>query len=303
MGKVNKFNGILFAIVSSATFGFIPLFCIPLLKSGMSLDSICFYRFLFSVVFLVPVLIFNKISIKIELKQYAVLTLISVFYAATGVFLTSSYEYLPSGIATTIHFLYPVLVAIIMILFFKEKLSLQKFLSIIIAIVGVFYLCGGLSGFADGGISVKGLLLVLITVFTYGIYIVGVNNINLLKNINGLKLTFYVLLNSAFFFLIYILIIGDSIEPISCKLQWQNLILLSIVPTLISNLCLIYAIKLIGSTTTAILGCMEPLTAVVIGFSIFNEILGIKQILGLSLILIAVTMVIFAQSKKKSNPL
>ena len=240
MDRIEKIKGILFAIISSATFGFIPLFCIPLLETGMGLNSICFYRFLISVFFIAPVLVVKKIGFAISLKKYLVLSLISVFYASTGVFLTGSYAYIPSGISTTIHFLYPVFVAIVMILFFKEKLSFAKMGAIVLAIAGVFYLCGGVAGFtSEDGINMKGFGLVMITVFTYGIYIIGVNKIPILSDINGLKMTFYVLLNSAILFFVYIYLSGDNIGPIQSSVQWWNLILLALIPTLISNVSLI----------------------------------------------------------------
>ena len=104
MDKLNKISGLLFAVISSATFGLIPLFCLPLLDTGMGLNSICFYRFLLSVIFIAPILIIKKIGFKISIKKYLVLSLLSIFYAETGVFLTGSYEYIPSGISTTNHF-------------------------------------------------------------------------------------------------------------------------------------------------------------------------------------------------------
>lgn len=297
---MKNIKGVSLAIISSATFGFLPLFCIPLLKSGINLDSICFYRFLFALILVAPILINNKISFKLSFRQYITLLFVSLFYAATGVFLTGSYAYVQSGIATTIHFLYPVLVAILMTLFFREKLSVFKFVSIIFAIIGVFYLCGGLDAFIlQGGINLKGLGMVLITIVTYGLYIIGVNKIPILQKLNGFKLTFYVLLNSALLFFIYILAKGGDFSPIQTSSQWTNILFIAIVATFISNLSLVYAIKTIGSTTTAILGCMEPLTAVLIGYFVFGEMLGYNQMFGFVLIIISVLLVILSQSKIK----
>ena len=298
---MKKFKGLLLAIISSATFGFIPLFSIPLLKNGVGLDSVCFYRFFFSALIMGIFLTIKKISLKVTFREFVSLFFLTVFYAATSMFLTGSYQYIPSGIATTIHFLYPVLVAVFMILFFREKVSGEKISAIILAIAGVYFLCGGWTGStsadAAGAIPLKGLLMVLLTVFTYASYIVGVNKTPAINHINGMKMTFYVLADSAFIFLCNILVKGARFGMLPDGGAWANALALALLPTLISDLTLIYAIHMIGSTTTAILGCMEPLTAVIMGIIFFGERLDLPQGAGMALIFVAVFLVILAQRK------
>lgn len=290
---MKKFKGLLLAIISSTTFGFIPLFSIPLLKNGIELDSLCFYRFFFSASLMGLFLIIKGVGLKISWKEFGVTFLISVFYASTSIFLTASYQYISSGVATTIHFLYPVIVAAMMILLFKEKLSIKKSAAVLFAITGVFFLCGGYGG--NINLSPKGLAFVFITVFTYATYIVGVNKSPVLMKMNGMKMTFYVLASSAFFFFCNIVIKGESFTPLQTGENWGNALALAFLPTLISDLTLIYAIQMIGSTTTAILGCMEPLTAVVMGMVFFKEKMNFSQSLGMILVFFAVYLVIMAQ--------
>lgn len=298
MEKTEKIKGLLYAIISSATFGFIPFFSIPLLNTGIELDSVCFYRFFFSSVMMGAYMSLKRMSLKLTRKEFISVFVISAFYAATSIFLTGSYQYIPSGISTTIHFLYPVLVASLMILFFKEKLSFAKAAAILTAIAGVFFLCGGSSGLTSGSsMNITGLTLVLVTVVTYATYIVGVNKIPLLMNMNGMKMTFYVLTCSALFFLCNILVKGGNFSPLETGSQWWHAIGLAFFATLISDLTLIYAIQLIGSTTTAILGCMEPLTAVAMGFIAFGERLNTGQGIGMAMVFVAVYLVILSQRK------
>ncbi len=293
-----KIKGVLYAVISSATFGFIPFFSIPLLNSGTELDSICFYRFFFSAIMMGAYMSLKKMNLKLTKKEFIPVFIISAFYASTSIFLIDSYRYIPSGISTTIHFLYPVLVTSLMVVFFKEKLSRSKFMAIIMSIAGVFLLCGGISGISSGnGINIIGLTLALITVATYSIYIVGVNEIPVLMNMKGMKMTFYVLSCSAFFFLCNIIVKGEEFSVLETGSQWWSVLGLAFFSTLISNLSLIYAIQSIGSTTTAILGCMEPLTAVAIGFTAFGERLDTGQGTGMIIIFIAVYLVILSQKK------
>lgn len=306
------------AILSSATFGLIPLFSIPLMENAdksleIDLDSVCFYRFLFSAL-LMGLIVFisfakrhkgegiGKImheAFALSGKQFGLLMLISVFYASTSIFLTASYTIggIPSGIATTMHFLYPVFVTAVMILFIGEKLTAGKVISVMLAFGGVFFLSGAsISG--DFTLNPLGLLFVLVTIFTYGSYIIGVNNIEAIAGMNGMKLTFYVLAFSCLLFCCNILVKGGEFAPLVTFHQWWNILALAFIPTLISDLTLVYAIQIIGSTTTAILGCMEPLTAVLVGIAVFGEKLSSSQIIGMVLVFLAVNLVILSQKKK-----
>lgn len=289
---MQKLKGTIWALVSSSTFGLIPLFSMPVLASGVGLDSLCFYRFAFAAVAMGAYMLLSGRSLRISPRELATVALLSVFYGSTSMFLTSSYEFIPSGIATTIHFLYPVLVTTIMIVGFGERASWCIFAAAAMAIGGVYLLSGATNG---ATIQLRGIVAVLITVVTYATYIVGVNR-SAVKDMEGRKMTFYVLLCSAILFYMNLVVRhGGAIDPIPNAGAWVRLLLLALLPTLLSDLALIYAIQMVGSTTTAILGCMEPLTAVVIGIVCFGERFGATQALGVVVVLAAVTLVIMAE--------
>lgn len=298
---MSKLTGILLAIASSATFGLIPLFSIPVLESGVNLESLCFYRFLVATLLMALFMLVKGVSFKIKREEFIPLFILSIFYASTSLFLTGSYAYMPSSIATTIHFLYPVLVTTIMILFFKERFSLFKGIAVVAALIGVYFLSGSADSSSTESISLMGLLFVFITIITYGTYIVGVNQIPILKRVNGTTLTFYILANSAFFFLCNLLFRGVEFSVVDSASQWYNIIALGLFATLISDLTLVYAIQIIGSTVTAILGCMEPLTAVIVGITLFKERIANTQYIGILFVFVAVYLVIMAQNREKSQ--
>lgn len=294
MGNV---RGLFYGIISSSTFGLIPLFVLPVLAGGMGVDSIMFYRFGISSVVLGMCLGIKRHNLRISIREAGILTVLGIFYAMTSILLTSSYQYIPSGIATTIHFLYPVVVTAVMILFFKDKVSFPIILATVLAITGIYFLSktGG-----SGSVSLKGLLLVLTTVVTYAMYIVGVNKSGV-RGMDGLKMTFYVLSIGAFIFGLNLLFKGERLEMIT---DWNTgfcLLMLALIPTLISDFTLILSVQYLGSTKTAVLGCMEPLTAVCMGVLFLNESLGIWQVGGIATIVLAVSVVILASSKEHLN--
>ena len=118
---MNKLNGFLYGLLSSASFGLIPLFTIPAMREGMNFESILFYRFLFACLALGCILLLDKQSFHIKRKEIPSLMLLAFLYLMSAVFLFWGYKFMASGVATTIHFMYPVLTTLIMMLFFKEK--------------------------------------------------------------------------------------------------------------------------------------------------------------------------------------
>ena len=292
---MNRIKGLVYGVISSSTFGLIPFFALPVLRSGVGVNSLVFYRFALSAILMGIILMLKHIDFRVNMKELGVLSALGLFYALTGILLTSSYLYLPSGIATTIHFLYPVVVTLIMIFFFKDKVSFLLITAIVMAITGVYLM----SSSGEGGmVSVKGLAIVLITVLTYALYIVGVNKSNVSK-MDGLKLTFYVLLVGAVVFGINLLLHGESLDEIPDFNSGFHLVMLALLPTLVSDFTLVLAVQNVGSTTTAVLGCMEPLTAIVMGILFFGEHINMLQGIGMIVILVAVCVVILANSKER----
>ena len=119
---MNKVNGLLYGLLSSASFGLIPLFTIPAMQAGMQFESILFYRFLFACLALGGILLVNGQSFRIKRQDIPSLFLLALLYLMSAVFLFWGYKFMASGVATTIHFMYPVLTTLIMMLFFKEKM-------------------------------------------------------------------------------------------------------------------------------------------------------------------------------------
>ncbi len=232
-------------------------------------------------------LLAKGISLRISLKDLPKLLLLAVFYDISSLFLFWGYQEISSGVATAIHFMYPVFTTILMMTLFKERSSIWRAIAIIIAIIGVSLL--SLSGGETSRISIAGIIIVLISALGYASYLVAVNKVNI--KMNGLKLTFYVFLFGGI-----ILFTGtslvSSVQPIPSMRSFGSLLLLAIIPTIISNLTLIQAIKRIGSTITSVLGAMEPVTAILVGILVFNEALTAQIGLGVILIISAVLIII-----------
>lgn len=265
------------------------------MAAGVRVSSVVFYRFLISAIAMSVVMAVRRTSLRLTGKEFVTLVFLSVFYAITALFLTWSYQFIPTGIATTIHFLYPVMVTIIMYLVFKEKASKTTMIAILMALVGVALL--SLSGNNEQPLQWQGIVIVLVTVFAYAIYLASIHK-SAVKEMDGLKITFYMVFICTVIFAFNCWIMEGGFSPIPDGKSWVNLLLLSLLPTLVSNLTLIQAIKRIGSTITAAFGCLEPLTAVLIGIFVMHEQCTISQLIGIVVVIAAVTIVILKSSSQ-----
>ena len=278
MGDTLK--GYLFALVSALTYGMIPLFMIPLKKWGFfSVDTALFYRFLIAAILILGYLVFyQKESVKINLKEGIVLSILGFFYALSAEFLFIAYDFLSPGIASTIFFIYPIMVALILGIFFKEKITLATTISLVIVVVGV----GVLSIKDNFEINYIGLFVSLLGALMYALYMIIVNKTKI--KASGVKVSFYSMVFASLFFLVKTLILGNSVVIPSLEIG-THLALFSLITTALSVVSLVYAIKYIGSTPTAIMGAVEPVVAVMISVGLFDETLTFSLIAGVIIII------------------
>lgn len=282
-----KAKGYLLGAVAAATYGMNPLFALPLYEDGMDTDSVLFFRYLFAIPLLGIMLKARGRDFKLHRREIVPLIVLGLLVALSSLALFLSYNYIQAGIASTMLFVYPIFVALIMAFGFREKLSLQTVLCILLALGGI----GLLYKTADGAmLNLTGTILVMVSALSYAVYIIGVNR-PVLQSVATLKVTFYVLLFGLSLFLVR-LDFGTAVMLPAKWYLWGNLVALAVFPTAISFLCTTGAIQYIGSTPTAILGALEPVTAVFFGVTIFGESLTPRTGVGILLIILAVSFIV-----------
>ncbi len=289
-----KKKGYFFAVVSAISYGLIPVFVIPVKESGFSLDKTLFYRFFISAMFLLAYLIRKKESLKVTPKDFLIMLILGLFYALSSEFLFLGYDYLSPGIASTILFVYPVIVALVMMVFFKETISKATVLSLILTILGVFVL-----SLKDATFSINfiGLSIALLSALFYALYIIIINKANV--SFSGMKITFYSLLFSSLYYFIKVLWSQDGLAIDLYTLG--NFTLFAFITTVVSISTLVYAIQMIGSTPTSIMGALEPVVAVLVSVLFFQEQFTIGLFLGVMFIVIGVILNIISESKKQKQ--
>ena len=292
----NKTKGFILGAIAAASYGMNPLFTLPLYSAGMSVDTVLFYRYSLAVIVLGIMMKFQKQSFAIKRVDVLPLCIMGLLFAFSSLFLFMSYNYMDAGIASTILFVYPVLVAIIMAVVFKEKVSPSTMFSIALAFVGISMLCKSPGGQT---LSLVGITFVFLSSLSYAIYIVGVNRSSL-KDMPIAKLTFYVLLFGLSVYVVRLQFCTE-LQVIPTPMLWINAVSLAVFPTVISLVTMTKAIHYIGSTPTAILGALEPVTALFFGVLVFGEQLTPRIILGILMVITAVTLIIGGKSLLKKR--
>lgn len=291
MAKLSK-NAIIgypAGIITGITYGLNPLFAKPLMEAGASTEAILFFRYGIAVILLGAYLVLKKESFRINLRQAGVLLGLGLLFSSSSAFLFEAYKYIASGLATTLVFLFPVMVAIIMV-FLKVVPSWPVWLSIAATFAGVMIMTGG-SG--SEPVNPTGVWFSIAAAFFYALFIVIINRSKAIASIPNSILTFYALLAGTVFFLTRCALKGEELMAgLDGFMPWVNLIGLAVLPTIVSTACLAVATRNIGATKASVLGVFEPITAILVGTVVFGEVLTPNIIAGILISVVAVTFMI-----------
>lgn len=282
-----KLRGTVCGIAAAVFYGTNPLGAMNLYADGISTNSTLFYRFGIAVIILGVMMAVQRKSFALTRRELATLAILGVFMSTSSTTLYFSFNFMDVGIASTLLFVYPVMVAVIMATFFHEKVTAATVIAILLSLAGIALL----NQTGDGiSLSLWGVTLVMLSSLTYAIYIVVVNKSSL--RMSSVKLTFYVLLFGLFTIYGYTLAMGETVQLLVTPKQWLYATQLALMPTVLSLVLMVIAVHDIGSTPTAIMGAIEPITAVAIGVIVFGENFTLRLAIGIVLILTAVLLII-----------
>ena len=280
--------------MAGVSYGTNPLFGKALMESGVPIMVMLFFRYGLAAVFLALLMLFRKESFTASRRETGLLILLGLFFAGSSVTLFYSYRFIPSGLATTLVYLYPVIVALIMV-FLRFYPSWQTWLSILATFGGILLLSAP-SGNAE--IRLPGILLAVGSALCYSFYLVIINRSKRIKKVSEHTLTLYSLITGTTLFAAILAFQGEGLfTGIDTAADWGNLIGLAIMPTMVSMLTLAISTRYIGPTKTAVLGVFEPLTAILIGTLMFSEPLTARMAVGIAVCVGAVIFLILKPGK------
>lgn len=286
-------KGYIFAIIASASYGTNPLFALPLYDEGMQPLSVLFYRYFFAVIGMLIFIGIERLSLRTTRKEFGLSVIMGTLFALSSLFLFESFNYMDAGIASTILFVYPIMVVLLSHIFFKEPIKASTIFCVTLATLGIVMLYRG----ADGAtLSTIGVVFVLLSSLVYALYIVGVNR-SVLKSMSSITLSFYAMVIGLVLWTV-ILLCTTGIQPLTSLKMASNAIGLALFPTIISVVLVTRAIHMIGSTPASIIGALEPITALIISIIVFGGVLTIMNWVGVVLVLLAVIVVVISSQRK-----
>lgn len=290
--KNNMRWGYLAGIISGITYGMNPLFGVPVINKGLDVNSLLFYRYGVATLLMLAYMLVARKTIRISWKQFGLMTILGILFTGCSIALFEAYKYIPSGVATSILYVYPIMVALIMMLFGQFP-TWQTWVSIFAGVAGAVLLSikGG-GGFIDW----KGIALVVTSGLCYTLFIVIVNQSKQVKAIPNLTMTFYCFFIGSLM-LFALSGFGVKLNPVPDTVSWLNVLGLAVLPTAVATITLAASTKAVGATKTSVLGILEPLTAIFIGTFVFHEAFTINVAFGVVLILFAILFMILTEKK------
>lgn len=336
--RESKAKGFFFGILAAVSYGVNPLGAKYLYEEGLNVESVLFYRYglaalIIGIIMGGMILLHKKGSAAAEMTgcetfritkgELSTLTALGLMFVISSLTLYCSFLYMDSGVACSLLFVYPVMTAVLMAMLYGEKITKATAAAIALSLVGVLLLYKG-----DGEtvLSTVGVLLVMVSALSYALYIIVANRASAPESelgtshnrlsrfipmphrvsihrldMSAMKLSFYVLIVCAVSMVLFSFTSPERhLMPLVTVREWGYSLMLAIVPTVFSLVSMGIAVRIIGSTPTAIMGALEPLTAVVIGLTVFKEALTVNLAVGILLILTAVTIIILGKGKAKA---
>lgn len=284
----------MYVILSAVLFGLMPLLANIGYALGANAMTTAFLRFLLGAVILFPLALREPGGIRIEKSAHLKLFKISLSYGFTPVLLYASYQYVSTGLATTLHFIYPVVVILILFLFYREKITKRQIACTLLCMIGMLLLEG------EGGAgALFGLILAALSGVTYAIYIVLIGKSGL-KKLPLFTLTFWLSLYASGVSGLLTLICGQMRLAMSWQ-AWGVELALAFLATVLALVIFQKGLFLCGEVKASLLSTFEPLTGVFVGLTVFHETLGVKTVIGILLILLSTMLLVLPIGEKKKR--
>lgn len=289
-------QGFVFGILAAVCYGLNPLGAKSLYAGGLTADSVLFYRYAIAAAALGAWLVLRGETFRLAGRELRWVAILGACFGVSSLTFFESFTVMDSGLACALLFVYPAMVAGIMAACFGERLGVWRMAALAGGLGGVALLCRG----GGGGVSALGVALVMVSALTYALYIVFLNRARL--ELSVAKLTFYALLFGLPFILGHEALGGRFVpQPLVSPGMALWALMLGFVPTVLSLVLMAEAVRRVGETPTALLGALEPLTALAIGFLFFGEALTVRATLGVALILGAVALITLLPAAPKCH--
>lgn len=281
--KNKKLFGAISALLSGVLYGIIPLVLLNISRSGIASSVLCnMYRQFSGAAILLPFAIWRIIKLRMPPKQFGRLFGVALFSGIQTLLLYQSFDMLPTGIAIMLHYLYPVFTLILSVIVLKQKPSRRAILAVVLAFVGVVFLC-------DLAMMPErpwlGVLIAVLSGFFCGVWLMLVEKLKVGET-DKTVYTCTIMLGAGIMIFLYLAVRGQLAAPFTGG-QWGSLVL-SGVFTLAAVTFLAQGIRYAGSVISAVLSTLEPIVCSLGSALVLGDAVTGRMLLGSVLVLGAV---------------
>ena len=279
---------VLLVILSGVLWGTSAIFTTELKKFGFDALNIAFMRnTVAAICMIIFALIYKRDKLRISVKQLFLYLLVGACLYGTGAFYYAAMGYASISVAVVLLYIAPAVVTIYSVIFFKEKFTFGKGLAVVMVVVGTALVTGIVGG---ARASVFGLFLGVMSGILYSVYNIGIKY-EMKRGDDPVVATAYCFLIAA----LLSAILGKPAQTAGIIAQnFQSAILwcvsLGIITSALPYFIYTYAMKKLPAGVVASLGCVEPMTASIISFTIYGEAISVYSIVGIVLILASVVL-------------
>ena len=290
----DKVKGIGATLLSAIYFGFVPLLMKTVYAGGGNSFTAAFLRFGLSIPVLFVVLKIKGTDLKITFREFMHFLIITVFgYAGTTLLVFNAYNYIPTGMTTTIHFLYPTFTVAGLMIFYREKIRASKIFCVVLCLIGIIMFYNG----GEGQVSLLGILLALCSSMTYAFYTIFLGKSEALRDIEPMKRLFYMhIIGTVMMFVIGL--ISGNLDFHLTPLSWGVMALTANLSAFVGALLYQIGVKHIGSESAAMLSTFEPITSVVVGILVYSEPMTARIFIGCAAIIVSTLIIAKTESKE-----
>ena len=273
-------------LLSGILYGLSPLVTVFLFSDGLNTVTVSFFRYVLIFPFLIALIIMNKISLKISLDKLLIIFFkLAFFMVATNLLLAGSYHYIASGTSTVLHFVYPIIVIVICVIFYREKISKQLWITILLTSLGIMFFL-----FTIDLEGLNGIMMAISSSITYAIYILQLEKTRL-NRLNPVVLSFYQSLATVVFLVIFSFVV----EPINLRINYNELGLFALLAVLTLGALTLFQVgsRIMGAKLSALLSLSEPITSMVVECLFLKEQVNILKVIGAIFIFVSIILITF----------
>ncbi len=272
-------------ILSALIYGVAPLLAKIAYMGGVNEMTLTFLRTFLALPLLFVLMIVRRQSFKLKPKEIINIVILGFVGGTLSItFLYSAYSFISTGLATTLHFIYPLVIIIVSAFVYKEKISQSKLVAVMLVTLGIF-LFVDLTNTSDK----IGVILAILSGIFYSFYVIYIDHSGL-KQMDYIKLTFYLMIVMSVGTLIFDSVGGDITFSGIDNMGWIMSALISILISLGAIPLFQAGVRYEGAATAGIISALEPVTTIILGLLLLNETMSVSQYVGGTLIIAGVVI-------------